>query len=66
MKQLPPTLDDTEKSEFGPVMASYTDFRRLTAKVQDYAHVNSNTTPVVSRMIVISFRLIGVFLSDIS
>jgi methyl-accepting chemotaxis protein len=43
LKQLPPTLDETEKGEFGPVQGSYADFRRLAAKVQELAHVHSNT-----------------------
>jgi methyl-accepting chemotaxis protein len=43
LKQVPATLDEAEKAEFGPVVAAYAEMRRAVPKVQEYAHVNSNS-----------------------
>jgi hypothetical protein len=43
LKQLPATLDESEKAELVPLQAAYGDLRRVVPKVQEYAHVNSNT-----------------------
>jgi methyl-accepting chemotaxis protein len=42
LKQLPPTLDETEKAELVPLQAAYGELHRIVPKVQAYAHVNSN------------------------
>jgi methyl-accepting chemotaxis protein len=43
LKQLPATLDESEKAEFVPLQAAYGDLRRVVSRVQEYAHVNSNS-----------------------